>query len=100
MKTRVIIADDHRVFSDGLSRLLEDNGIEVATCTTNRDELLDLILKHRPGVAIVDVAMPGLDIPSLLAALRAKKADTAVLVLTGSADSTAILWDTSFLEPR
>jgi two-component system NarL family response regulator len=89
MTTRVILADDHQVFLEGLTRLLVENGAEVAACTRDRDELLELIRRHRPQVAVVDISMPGLSIPQLLAALGAEGAETAVLVLTGSAAYTA-----------
>ncbi|MBW3598995.1 MAG: response regulator transcription factor, partial [Planctomycetes bacterium] len=84
MKTRVILADDHRVFLEGLVRLLQENGVEVAACTTDRNELLGLIREHRPHVAVVDISMPGENIPQLLATLAEENAQTAVLVLTGS----------------
>ena len=84
MSARVILADDHRVFLDGLSRLLEESGVEVVARTTNRDELPELIRRLRPDVAVVDVSMGGLSIPELLVALRDQDKSPAVLVLTGN----------------
>lgn len=84
MSIRVILADDHRVFLDGLGRLLSENGVEVVARTTNRDELPELIRELRPDVAIVDVSMHGLSIPELLLKMRDQPEQTAVLVLTGS----------------
>ena len=88
MSIRVILADDHQVFLQGLSNLLSENGVEVAAQTTNRDELPDLIARLRPQVAIVDVSMRGIPIPDLIRELRSTDAPTQVLVLTGSTPYT------------
>jgi DNA-binding NarL/FixJ family response regulator len=78
---RVVLADDHQVFLQGLSTLLESQGVEVAGQTTDRDELLDLLERERPDVAVVDVSMPGVAVQQMMALLREKEIDTAVLIL-------------------
>jgi two-component system response regulator NreC len=81
---RVVLADDHQVFLQGLSTLLESQGVEVAGQTTDRDELLDMVERERPDVVVVDVSMPGVAVQQMMALLREKEIDTAVLILTGS----------------
>jgi DNA-binding NarL/FixJ family response regulator len=84
MTIRVVLADDHEIFLQGLSSLLQSPEINVIASTRNRDELLEIIVQEQPDVAVVDFSMPGINIPQLLAILREQKIPTAVAVLTGS----------------
>jgi DNA-binding NarL/FixJ family response regulator len=55
---RVVIAEDAAVFRDGLVRLLEDRGHDVAAAVADGDALIAAVANHRPDVAVVDVRMP------------------------------------------
>ena len=55
---RVVIADDEALLRDGLARLLEDAGFEVAGRCGDADALLRMVDARRPDVAIVDIRMP------------------------------------------
>ena len=57
----VVIVDDHSLFSRGLELLLSaasEGRIKVAGRTENAEEALALVRRHRPSVALVDLAMP------------------------------------------
>jgi DNA-binding NarL/FixJ family response regulator len=87
---RVVIADDETLLRDGLARLLEDVGFEVAGRCGDADALLRLVDARRPDVAIVDIRMPpGHGDDGLLAAqeIRRRHPDTGVLVLSHHLDS-------------
>ena len=62
---RIVIADDHPIFRDGLRRLLEaDPGLTVVGEAADGVEALKLALKLKPDVLLLDLAMPrqtGLD---------------------------------------
>jgi DNA-binding NarL/FixJ family response regulator len=83
MPIRVMLADDHQAFLQGLAALIQSAGIELSGVANDRDHLLEMILADPPDVAIVDIGMPGVNIPQLLAVLREQQVRTAVLVLTG-----------------
>jgi DNA-binding NarL/FixJ family response regulator len=55
---RVVIAEDQFLLRDGLIRLLEAYGFEVAAAVDNGDELLAVVRAGRPDVAVVDVRLP------------------------------------------
>ena len=57
MSIRVVLADDHRIFLDGLTRMLTESGVEVVASTGERDDLPAIIGRLRPDVAIVDISM-------------------------------------------
>ena len=55
---RVVLADDAVLLREGLSRLLEEAGFEVAGLAADADALLELVERTQPDVAIIDIRMP------------------------------------------
>ena len=85
-----MIADDETLLRDGLARLLEDAGLEVAGRCGDAESLLRMVEARRPDVAIVDIRMPpGRGDDGLLAAqeIRRRYPATGVLVLSHHLDS-------------
>jgi DNA-binding NarL/FixJ family response regulator len=54
----VVIAEDHALLRDGLTRLLEAFKFEVVATVDNGPALLPALLEHQPDVAVVDVRLP------------------------------------------
>ena len=82
MSTRVVIAEDEAIIRLDLKEILTDEGYEVVGETGRGDEVLDLVLAHRPDVAILDVKMPGSDGISAARSISASGVKVAVLILT------------------
>jgi DNA-binding NarL/FixJ family response regulator len=55
---RVVIADDSVLLREGLARVLEENGIEVAAQVGDASALQLAVFAEKPDLAIVDVRMP------------------------------------------
>jgi len=55
---RVAIAEDSLLVREGLGRILHDAGFEVVGAATNVEELLDVVERARPDVALVDIRLP------------------------------------------
>jgi DNA-binding NarL/FixJ family response regulator len=55
---RVVVADDAVLLREGLARLLTETGFEVVGLASDGDELLGLVERLQPDVAIVDIRMP------------------------------------------
>ncbi len=55
---RVVVAEDLFLLRDGLVRLLEAHGLEIAAAVDSAPGLLAAMLECRPDVAIVDVRLP------------------------------------------
>jgi len=55
---RVVIAEDHALLRDGLTRLLEAFDFEVVATVDNGPMLLPTLLEWKPEVAVVDVRLP------------------------------------------
>ena len=57
--TRVLLADDHTLFRDGIARILNrESDIEVAGHARNGREAMELALKLKPHVILMDIGMP------------------------------------------
>jgi DNA-binding NarL/FixJ family response regulator len=82
---RVVIADDSVLLREGLSRLLEESGFEVAAQAGDAEDLMRKVGAHRPDVAVVDVRMPPSHTDEGLQAarrIRNEHPGTGVLVLS------------------
>jgi len=56
----IILADDHRIFRDGLKSLLAGNDfIHIMSEASSGEELLEMLKSSRPDVVIVDITMQG-----------------------------------------
>lgn len=55
---RVVVAEDHALLRDGLTRLLEASGCEVVAAVANEPELRRALASPDLDVAVVDVRMP------------------------------------------
>jgi DNA-binding NarL/FixJ family response regulator len=89
---RVIMADDHPVFLDGLALLLETtDGIEVVGTAIDGAQLLELADHVEFDIAIVDLDMPELDGAAATARLLASRPHVAVLILTMHDDDASLL---------
>lgn len=87
----VLLADDHALVRRGFRRLLEDDPeITVVGEASNGDEAVRLAAELKPGVIVMDCAMPGAN--GLVATRRilADAPDTAVVMLSMHAEETFI----------
>jgi DNA-binding NarL/FixJ family response regulator len=55
---RVALADDSVLLREGLARLLQEAGFEITGLAADGDELMELVERTHPDVAIVDIRMP------------------------------------------
>src|SRR4051794_19890316 len=82
---RVVIAEDSVLLREGLARLLEESGFEVAGQAGDAEDLLRKVGAHKPDVAVVDVRMPPSHTDEGLRAahqIRSEHPETGVLVLS------------------
>ncbi len=78
----VLLADDHTIVTDGLSRILRDADFEVVGAVRDGQRLIDAATRLRPDVIITDLSMPGLTGLDVLARLKTERLDSKVIVLT------------------
>jgi DNA-binding NarL/FixJ family response regulator len=88
---RVVIAEDHVLLRDGMSRLLRDNDIEVVATVIDGEALIREVVTRRPDLAVVDIRLPPtFHDEGLRAALEVRRQapGTAVLVVSQYVEPT------------
>jgi two-component system, NarL family, nitrate/nitrite response regulator NarL len=90
-RVRVIVADDHPFFRDGVARGLVHSGrIEVVAEAGNGREALEAIRRDDPDVALVDYEMPDIDGLGVVRATVRDALSTRVLLLSAHTDSAVV----------
>jgi DNA-binding NarL/FixJ family response regulator len=82
---RVVIADDHPFYRQGLARLLSQSGVEVVGQAANGLAAIELVERLAPDVAVVDLNMPGLSGVEVTRRLNERMPASRVLVVSVSA---------------
>jgi DNA-binding NarL/FixJ family response regulator len=86
MKIRVLVADDHKLFRQGLISLMRtrENLIEVVGEATTGLEALQMVEQFRPDIVLMDLYMPLMDGLEATRIIRERFPETAVVILTSS----------------
>ncbi len=91
-KTRILLADDHRLVRAGFRSLLEKipfvGGVVEAS---DGHEALEKIKKYRPDVALIDVAMPRLNGLEIAARIHKEFPSTKVIILSMHANEEYVI---------
>jgi DNA-binding NarL/FixJ family response regulator len=88
---RVVLADDHPVYRDGLAMMLRATGdIDVVAVAADGLEAVDAAGQHAPDVVVMDLRMPGLDGIEATRRILARSPRTGVLVLTMYEDDDSV----------
>jgi DNA-binding NarL/FixJ family response regulator len=86
-RIRIVVADDHPIFRDGLCKLLAlEEDFQVVAQAQDGGQVLDVLQQFEPDILLLDLKMPGLDGLATLRRLQAAKNRTRVIVLTASDD--------------
>jgi len=81
----VVVVDDHLLFRSGLRKLLQQENIRVLGEASTAEAGLELIHRHEPDVAIMDLNLPGISGHEAIRRIASSAPRCQVLVLTISA---------------
>jgi DNA-binding NarL/FixJ family response regulator len=88
---RVVIADDHQLFRDGLRALLAQAGVDVVGEASDGREAVSVIQRTGPDLVLMDIGMPELNgIDATKRTLEVNPA-TKVIALSMNADRRSVL---------
>jgi CheY-like chemotaxis protein len=81
---RILIADDVRILRNTLVAVLQlADDLDVVAATASGDQIVLSALQHRPDVAILDIALAGVDGLTAAAELHQRLPECRTLILTG-----------------
>lgn len=87
----VLLADDHTLVRAGIRALLKTiPGVKVVAEAGEGFEALDLIRRHQPDIAILDITMPGLNGLEIAEAVKKEVPRTKVIVLSMHASESYV----------
>ncbi len=81
---RVVVADDHPFYREGLARLLRESGIDAVACVPNGEAAIEAVRELAPDVVVMDLNMPGMSGVEATRRLSEQAPATRVLVLSVS----------------
>jgi len=81
---RVVLADDHSLFRDGIASLLEQAGYEVVAQADNDETTLTAVRKHQPDLVLLDIIMTGVNGIEVLRQIKTEWPQIRVVMLTVS----------------
>ncbi len=86
-KIKIIIADDHTIFRQGLRMLLaQEDDMEVVGEAADGIEALELAKKHNPDIILLDIAMPNMDGVQVAGKIKKSLPRIKIIVLTSYSD--------------
>ena len=89
-KIKILVVDDEAIMRDSLQDWLTDAGYDVLTAGNGADAL-EIMLKEKPGVAVIDLVLPGTDGLDLLRKAKQLAPGIQVIMITAySSVNTAI----------
>jgi DNA-binding NarL/FixJ family response regulator len=87
---RVVVADDHSLFRDGITSLLEAAGYEVVEQSSDGQEAFKAVQQFHPDLVLLDISMPKMDGLEALQLIKSEFPETRVVMLTVSDDDDAL----------
>jgi DNA-binding NarL/FixJ family response regulator len=88
---RVVVADDHTYYRDGLVGLLSDSGVTVVEDVNSGERAVQSVRRHRPDVVVMDLSMPGIGGIEATRRILADDPEAKVVVLTVSQEEEDVL---------
>ena len=87
MNARVVLADDHEMFLDGLRDLIaRENDMEVVALVATGEAVVEYVRSRPADVVVLDVTMPGMGGIETTRILRRERPGLRVLALSMHAD--------------
>ncbi len=91
-KIKLLIADDHHLFLEGIRSLLEkEEGMEIMAAASNGEEVLDLIQEIPVDICIIDINMPGLNGIDTAKYIKQHHSQIKIIILTTYNDKEFVM---------
>lgn len=88
---KVLLADDHALFLEGLCNLLKLHGVQVVGTAHDGLDAVEKTLRLKPDIVLMDIRMPGLDGVSATRLIKAERPECKVVMLSTSTEESDLL---------
>lgn len=88
-RARILLADDHKMFAQGLQSLLEDE-FELVGTLADGQALVEAAHRLNPDIIVVDISMPGLNGFDAVRQLKKEGLTARIIFLTMHADESLV----------
>lgn len=89
---RVVVADDHAIFREGVKIILERNpDLKIVGEAADGAAAVNLVLEHRPDLVVMDIAMPELTGIEAAREIMAQAPETRIIILSVHSRKTFIM---------
>jgi two-component system, NarL family, nitrate/nitrite response regulator NarL len=89
---KILVADDHTIFRDGLRKLLEGvNDVQIVGEAANGNQCVEMLAKLKPDILLLDLRIPEKDGLSVLEEVNFDSLPTRVIILTAAEDDRGII---------
>lgn len=78
MPLKICIADDHPIVREGIRKLIQDNGLEVAGFVDSADKIVELVQNLKPDVLVTEVRLDGHDALKTLEKLEGHECNVVI----------------------
>ena len=96
----VVIVNDHVALRRGMELLLRRAGHHIVGSADDAESGEAMILRRKPDVALVDLALPGMSGAELTRRLLSSEPELRIILYTGAADERQLLDALDYLDPR
>jgi len=87
MTIRILVADDHPIYRDGVVTSLEETGeFRVVATASSADEAVQMAEQKRPDIALLDLSMPGSGLTAIKRIAAAKSAAHIAMLTVSEED--------------
>src|SRR6202167_5562788 len=89
---RILVADDHAIFRDGLRKLLDGaDDVQIIGEASNGNECVKMLARLKPDILLLDLRMPEKDGLGVLEEINFDTVQTRVIVLTAAEDDRDVV---------
>ena len=88
---RILLADDHEIVREGFALICAENGMRITAQCADGATALEMVLTHKPDLAILDLEMPRMTGAEVIRQSRLRGVTSKLLILSISREDSKVM---------